>query len=82
LRAPTYRLLATRFARTYGVIAGGVVPMFSYGLWLSRDVMTMSAAFTLPPIVGSMVESTGLLSTSTSKVRFYYDAILFPTNLL
>ena len=56
--------------------------MFSYGLWLSRDVMTMSAAFTLPPIVGSMVESTGLLSTSTSKVRFYYDAILFPTNLL
>ena len=57
------------------MIAGGVVPMFSYGLWLSRDVMTMSAAFTLPPIVGSMVESTGLLSTSTSKVRFYYDAI-------
>ena len=50
------------------MIAGGVVPMFSYGLWLSRDVMTMSAAFTLPPIVGTMVESTGLLSTSTSKV--------------
>lgn len=70
LHPPTYRLRTypTRFARTYGVIAGGVVPMFSYGLWLSRDVMTMSAAFTLPPIVGTMVESTGLLSTSTSKV--------------
>ena len=60
------------FARTYGVIAGGAVPLFSYVTWLSRDVMTMSAAFTLPPIISSMVEATGVLSTSTSKVSIQF----------
>ena len=56
------------FARTYGVIAGGVVPALSYGLWLTRDVMTMSAAFTLPPVVGAMVQGSGMLEEQSAKV--------------
>ena len=39
------------FARMYGVVAAKGMPLPSYGLFFSRDVLAMAFVFTLPPLV-------------------------------
>uniref|UniRef100_A0A7S2HQZ1 Uncharacterized protein n=1 Tax=Haptolina brevifila TaxID=156173 RepID=A0A7S2HQZ1_9EUKA len=44
------------FARMYGVVAPKAMPMRSYGLFFTRDVMAMAFIFTLPPIVAPRIK--------------------------
>ena len=69
------------FARMYGVVAAKGMPLPSYGLFFSRDVLAMAFVFTLPPLITPMIaravdhydigltpDQTGLLCRLTTPV--------------
>ena len=43
------------FAKLFGTIPPSNVPLGSYLSWASRDVLTVLAAFILPPVVSKIV---------------------------
>jgi len=45
------------FARMYGVVAPKAMPVLSYGLFFSRDVLAMAFIFSLPPIVAPRIKA-------------------------
>ena len=58
------------FAKLFGAIKPAPVPMGSYGLWFTRDILSMAFIFTLPPIVTPIItqKSEGWLSPAASGV--------------
>jgi hypothetical protein len=43
------------FAKLFGTIPPANVPIGSYLSWASRDVMTVLAAFILPPVIAKII---------------------------
>jgi len=56
------------FARAFGNNAAAAVPMRSFAIWSSRDVLSMYCAFILPPIIAPVIQeySQGQLSRESS----------------
>jgi len=59
------------FAQLFGASVTTGVPMTAYAAWLTRDAVSMSCFFTLPPIVGNM------LNDYTDK-GYYYAQVFLP----
>ncbi|GBG27259.1 Hypothetical Protein FCC1311_034812 [Hondaea fermentalgiana] len=59
------------FAQLFGTSVASGVPPAAYAAWLSRDAVSMSCFFTLPPIVG------GMLSEYTEN-GYYYAQVTLP----
>ena len=48
------------FARRFGAVQGGPMPLVTVGLFGARDLLTMGSAFTVPPVLASALHSGGV----------------------
>mmetsp|Transcript_17126 Transcript_17126/g.32580 ORF Transcript_17126/g.32580 Transcript_17126/m.32580 type:complete len:260 (-) Transcript_17126:140-919(-) len=75
------------FAKMFGTKAAAAVPMQSYAIWLTRDILSMGVFFTLPPIAGKKIaEVTGNERSGYYVAQFFcplvFQTFLTPVHLL
>jgi len=75
------------FAKLFGTKAAAAVPMQSYAIWLTRDILSMGVFFTLPPIAGrEIAKYTGSEKSGYYTAQFacplVFQTFLTPIHLL